>query len=151
MFVARCQSLCHCGPGGVEETWGKEPRMLGSHLRGWESWPPPPPHPGHGNNGREILASATQRQFVTVAEVLGVICILTIPASWAGVPRSPLKQGTVIKIKYKFVSEWILAGSPCQSPWEAPDLADFAGTCFHDRLSSRAFPAPIYQPHRLQR
>lgn len=88
------------------------------------------PHPGHGSNGREILASATQRQFVPVAAVLRVIRILTIPASWAGVPRSPLNQGTVIKIKYKFVSEWILARSPCQSPWGTPDLADFAGTWF---------------------
>lgn len=58
MSVARCQSLCHFGADrGVAKTWGKELKVLGSHLRGWES-----PFPrGQGSNGGEILASCHPR------------------------------------------------------------------------------------------
>lgn len=120
----------------VEDTWGKELKMLGLHLGGWESWFTQ----RHGSKGQEILASATQGQYTTVAKVLRVRYTLTIPTSWAGVPRSPLKQGTVIKIKYKFLSEWTLARRPLQSPQGHPDLA---GTWFSEQT---VFSGPSSPP-----
>lgn len=96
MSVAGCQSPFHCGSdGGGEKTWGKDAGVASQRLAIMVTH-------GRRSNGQEILA--TQGQFFTAAKFLRVIPILTVPASRAAVPRSPLKPGTVGGIKYKFLS-----------------------------------------------